>query len=315
MERNKLNDYLKTFAELQRHLKWKVFDKRILMTIASIYVMKQKEFHIPRFLDIADEIKRKSSPTSAIRSYPRFTAAAVLDVNFVDAKKQIPRLFDLYQKFRDEKFNHSTYTYIAALIVLTNKNKQQPAETIVRHTKDIYDAMKKEHFFLTGPNDYPLATLLAMEEHSDIISQMELYYEELNKNGFYKGNDLQFLSHILSFNRETEANDTVSRCLEIMDTFRHYGIKPKDTFYPLIGMLVLLPKKDFHMDAIISIYEALNQQIKWQKEMNFIIAVSLYLSAKLKNDAIAEAGIYTILETLLQAHQAVMFSTIVAVYT
>ncbi|MGJ9458253.1 hypothetical protein [Oceanobacillus sp. CF4.6] len=49
---------------------------------------------------------------------------------------------------------------------------------------------------------------------------------------------------------------------------------------------------------------------KWQKDMNLIMAIDLYVSGKLDNNSVAEASIHTTLETILQTQQAVMVATL-----
>ncbi|RKQ31514.1 DUF4003 family protein [Oceanobacillus halophilus] len=309
---NKVTDYIDIYEKLRMNMKWKVSDKRILMTIASIYVMNQKELDIKRFFEVADEIKRKASLFSSMKSHPRFTTGALLDVNFDHPKSEVSTLFHLYQAFRKVKFSSGTFTYMAASIVLTNRDRIQDSQSVIHKAKEIYDEMKKEHFFLTGTSDYPLAALLAFEERPDLISHIEHFYEELSKNGFSKGNDLQFLSHILSLDSDTSANQLINRSIEVSDSFKEKGIRRKRMYYPIIGMLSLLPKEECNMDTIIAVYDKLNDHIKWQKEMNLIIAVSLFINDKLEASGLAETSIYTTLETILQAQQAVMVSTMAA---
>ena len=77
-----------------------------------------------------------------------------------------------------------------------------------------------------------------------------------------------------------------------MDTFKQSGIKVKPMYYPIIGMLSLLPKDAYSIEQIITIHEELNQQkdFKWQKDMNVILAASIFISDKLENEGLAEAS-------------------------
>ncbi|MFD1852242.1 DUF4003 family protein [Oceanobacillus bengalensis] len=312
MHLNKVNTYTNVYETLSKKLKWKVSDKRILMTIASIYVMNNQELDTERFINIADQIKAQAGLFSSMKSESRYTTAATLDVYFDDPISKIPTLFELYDIFRKQKFASGNFTYIAATVLLTNENRAQQPTGIIRRAKEIFDDMRKEHLFLTGYEDYPLATLLALEDRPGIIAHIEKYYEELNKSGFSKGNDLQFLSHILSLEKEASVHDLVSRCSHIHDAFQGAGIRPKKSYYPVIGILALLPPAEVDMDSIREMYEALNSEIKWQKEMNVILAVSLFVKEKLEDNGLTEASIQITLEAILQAQQAVMVSTIAA---
>jgi hypothetical protein len=308
----KITSYTKNYYKLQDAIRWKVSDKKILMTIASMYTMNNKELHIEKMLQIADQIKEQAGLFSALKSYSRFTTAASLDVKFDDPENQIDALFRMYDGFKDVKFKSGVYTYLAATIALTNTDPNLTQEEVINRSKEIYDGMKQEHLILTGANDYPLAVLLAFEEQTDIIKRMEKFYNELNENGFWKGNELQFLSHILTLDNESRTEDLVNRSVAVMDTFKKAGIRTKRMYYPVIGMLALLPQEEFNMTEITKMYDSLNSKkgFKWQNDMNLIMAVALYVSDKLDNHSLAEASIHTTLETILQAQQAVMVATI-----
>ncbi|WP_087973687.1 DUF4003 family protein [Oceanobacillus rekensis] len=308
----KMTIYTNNFYQLNDAMKWKVSDKKILMTIASMYTMNNKELHIDKMLRIADRIKEQAGLFSALKSYSRFTTAASLDVKFDDPENQIDALFRIYEGFKNAKFKSGVFTYLAATIALTNTDSILTQEEVINRTKEIYDGMKQEHLILTGANDYPLAVLLANEQQSNIIQRMEQFYNELNENGFWKGNELQFLSHILTLDNQSSTGDLVNRSVTVMDTFKKAGIRTKRMYYPIIGMLALLPQDEFNMTEINQTYDSLNSKkgFKWQKDMNLIMAVALYVSEKLDNHDALEASIHTTLETILQAQQAVMVATI-----
>lgn len=310
--RNITNDYINYYLELRAHLKWKVTDKRIIMTIASMYAMNQKPLHINDFLKLAVQIKKSASLASPLRSTSRYTTAALLDVKFENPVDKLQELHRLYDLFREEKFRSGIFTYIAASVLLTSEH--QDSKLVIQRAKELYDSMKKEHSFLTSYTDYPLAALLALDYQAGIIHKMEDFYDELGQNGFRKGNDLQFMSHVLALSKTEDQNSLVSRAMHIMDSFQQTGIKPKKMYYPIIGMLALLPENEIRVDPIISTYEELNNQreFTWQRDMNLMLASSFFLKDKLDHEGLAETSLYTILETVLQAQQAVMVAAVIS---
>lgn len=282
------------------------------MTIAALYVMNHKELNTEKLLNLAEQIRKKAGFFTTMQSHTRYTTAAALDVNFEQPEDRVDTLFHLYDELKNAKFSSGVYTYLAASIILTNEKKDMTSEQIIQRAKVIYDGMKVEHPFLTGSSDYPLAVMLAYEDQPDIIQQMEDFYENLSENGFQKGNDLQFLSHILTLNTKSNAGNPVSRAATVSDEFRQAGIRPKGMYYPIIGMLALLPREEFKMYEITNLYDQLNAQkaFKWQKDMNLIMAVAFYVNYKLEHHSLPETSLYTTLEMLLQAQQAVMIATI-----
>lgn len=304
--------YIGLYHELRKHMKWKVTDTRILMAIASLYVMHNKPFNMNRLLMVTDQIKKKATMFSPMKSQPRFTTGALLDINFEQPEKQVDLLFNYYDIFRKEKFKASVFTYISASIIITNQHNNSNIHGVIRKAKDIYDGMKHEHSFLTSDSDYPLATLLAFESENrdNLIQRMEYFYDGLHKNGFRKGNDLQFLSHILSLGRDTSVDTLISRSIHIFDHFKGSGIKPKPTHYPIIGMLSLLPESEVDMKSIQQIYKRLNgeKHFKWQKDTNLMVAVGFSVKEKLTHTQLAETNIHTTIEMVIQAQQAVMIA-------
>ncbi|WP_099159335.1 DUF4003 family protein [Virgibacillus ndiopensis] len=310
----KVAAYIRVYEELKQNLKWKVSDKSILMMIASQYVINNKELQIERLLDLADKIKNRAGMFSSMRSYPRFTTAAMFDVNFENPDDQIKALFDLYDQLKKAGFKSGTFTYLAATVIITNKSQEANNAEIISRAKEIYDWMKKEHMFLTSNDDYPLAILLAYEDGTieELIERMERFYNRLHQHDFAKGNELQFLSHILSLGHSQEESSLVNQSVHVYDAFTKASIKPKKLYYPVIGMLALLPYEEFNMKIISQLYDELNNEIKWQKDMNLIMAVNFFTSEKLNHSSLAETSMYTTMETIMQAQQAAMMAAVAA---
>ncbi|SHG39031.1 Protein of unknown function [Ornithinibacillus halophilus] len=309
-----IEQYIKEYQQLKIALKWKVPDKTINMAIAANYVMKDKEIDSDKLLIIADTIKSQAGLFSSMKSHSRFLTASIMDINFENPTEQVPELFTYYKQFRNEKFSSGTFTYIAATLLLVSE--LNPDE-IIPKAKDLYDRMKQEHAFLTTASDYPLATLLTIEGRTDTIEQMETFYEELSKNGFSKGNDLQFLSHILSLPPNENSQTLISRAISVYDSLKVIGIRSKRTYYPVIGMLALLPNEELDMKKIKDLYDRLmlEKDFKWQKDVNVMMAVNFFVKGKLEHTTLAETSLYTVVEAIIQAQQAVMTASIVAAAT
>ncbi|MDQ0246119.1 hypothetical protein J2S09_003706 [Bacillus fengqiuensis] len=212
-----------------------------------------------------------------------------------------------------------TFTYIAALVMLSNTPDRRNRQECIKKSLAFYKGMKAEHLFLTSSSDYPLAVLLAKAEGSvdELIHHIELFYKKLNKSGFRKGNDLQFLSHILSLGHESEADLLVERCTRLFDLFKQSGSKPKAMHYPAVGLLALVDDRASEIETIRQIVHELNSEkgFKWHKDLNFIMASHFVMSEKTKNSSLLEAGIYTTLEALIQAQQAAMIAVVAGTTT
>lgn len=66
--------------------------------------------------------------------------------------------------------------------------------------------------------------------------------------------------------------------------------------------------------TVLGIAHELNQEkaFKWEKDMNFKIAVSLYLSEYMEKNLLMESGLYTAIETAIQAQQAAATAVIIS---
>nr|WP_230641907.1 DUF4003 family protein [Bacillus thuringiensis] len=206
----KLEQYKHTYVQLKGELKWKTSDSRTGMMIAAMYAGSDKLFDRGRFLEISSYIKNQVGMFSYLKSYHRFVVAATLDIHFTDYQKAFREFLDLYEQLVTGGFSRSIFTYLAAAVLLTEENEQHGAH--IQRSMQVYKRMKKDHLFLTSTNDYPLAVLLAgqSENVDTLMDRVERLYQKLATAGLHKGNDLQFLSHILS-PKEGCQGRTVSR--------------------------------------------------------------------------------------------------------
>jgi hypothetical protein len=310
---NKVNEYANIYEQLYKSLKWKVSDSRTLMMVASMYVVNQKEFNLQRFLEISEGIKKNVGMFSTLNSPHRFTYAAMLDVRFDNPMEKFFEFLKIYDELIDSKFSRETFTYLCAYLLLVDETSGDLQEKIDRSVS-FYKGMKSNHFFLTSSSDYPLAVLLAHEKGSveELLETMEHYYEKLAQNGFWKGNDLQFLSHILSLH-PNDKNTVTERCITLLDEFKRRGdIKLRKVHYPVLGLLSFLENGVHELDTIKEIHTHLNKNklFKWNKEINLIFAVNFVMSEKIENSTLLGTNMYTIIESIIQAQQAVMIATI-----
>jgi hypothetical protein len=257
-------------------------------------VAKSREFDLIRYIELADFIKGKVNMFSYLKSTQRFTTAAMLETTTHNPQHSFDVLLTIYEKLVEKGFTRSTYSYITASILL---NTGEKTEHYIDKTIQLYKRMKDQHYFLTGSSDYPLAALLA---HSDFeVDQSALLmkenYSQLLQNKFRKGNDLQFLSHILSLDPSRDPKDAAAKCLVIKNELYQNGMKTKSLHYPYIGMLSFLGN---FQDEIMKL-QAVNLQLnndklfKWQKDMNFMMSVLFLMNDKTEMNDVITAGLST----------------------
>ncbi|GGM19483.1 hypothetical protein GCM10011351_01640 [Paraliobacillus quinghaiensis] len=307
----KITKYQGIYQVLKKKLKWKVSNNQINMMVAATYVVNNHPFELKQFMQTADYIKSKVGLFSSLNSQQRFTISAMLDVRFTDPKDKFNQVLECYDLLKSNGFKKGPFTYIAALVLLQgdeDEDKGQKAEKAYR----MYKKMRSDHPILTSSGDYPLAVLLANREGEvdSITAHVEYFYQTLDKNGFYKGNNLQFLSHILSLDPSIEKNLLTERCFEITKIFQQKGVKTKIGDYPQIGMLALMDDGIEEIDKIRDVMEQLNEmkEFKWYKDLNRMMAFNFVVSEKLADHSIVETGMMTTMETIIQAQQAAMIA-------
>ncbi|MFK9090862.1 DUF4003 family protein [Bacillus salipaludis] len=309
----RIETYRDSYSQLYEGLKWKA-DKHTLMMIAAMYVTNSKEFHLKKYLDIAEYIKDNVGAFSYLKSAQRFSIAATLDTTTDDGKTNFHRFIEIYEKLIKNGFSRNAYSYIAAGTLL----KVEPIriDEIVQKTGDIYKGMKGNHFFLTSSSDYPLASILALCENDAeaIVNNVEEYYQALQEKGFSSGNDLQFLSHILALDSEHIPDAKAQQCWEIKELLHKANLKTKKVYYPYVGMLSFLENKESVINDLLVINEELNRDklFKWNKEINFMMSVLFLMSSMTVMGDAARTGLTISIEALIQAQQAAMTASITA---
>lgn len=109
-----------------------------------------------------------------------------------------------------------------ALLILLETAAQSVDGAMVERFKALYKMMKKSHWWLTGPDDYPFCALLTTSAGAvDAVGErVEAFYQALHAQGRGRGDQLQLTSHVLHFHPGTVA-DVVSRFGALVDAFSH----------------------------------------------------------------------------------------------
>ncbi|MER0468873.1 DUF4003 family protein [Bacillus cabrialesii subsp. cabrialesii] len=310
----KTKQYISIYAELKSKLKWKVAHDQILMLISSAYIVNKREFDFQRFYDLSSYIKSNIGSFSTLNSHHRFTVASILDIHFQqEAKQAFLTFIDRYNEMVRLGYKRDIFTYLSALILLTGKSETANHKEQMNMGLAVYQQMKKNHYFLTSTQNIPLAVLMAENGQGlQALNKAEACYRQLAAGGFRKGHHLHQTSHILALHTEKDAETLVLQCRKLFQTITASHKKPKDVHYPDLALLAFLEEPD--IKTVLAITHELNQEkrFKWQKEMNFKIAVSLYLSEHLEKNLLMESGLYTAIETAIQAQQAAATAVIVS---
>ncbi|MTI46439.1 DUF4003 family protein [Sporosalibacterium faouarense] len=315
-----VENYLEIYHELYRELKWKT-NNQILMMISLLYTINEKKFVLSDLIDLSEYIRKNASIFSTLRSHQRFTTAASLITKFDEPKKAFNELIELHDLLVSSGLKKGPYTIISALALMTTRQHDISLEERIDKALAIYKGMKGYHFFLTSQGDYPLAILLSKSELPTevLMEEIEFYYSNLSQLDFKKGNDLQFLSHILMLTNTENKLLIINRCNRLLEQLINEDLKIRKMHYPQIGLMSIVDRElDEEITLINEISNRFNntKEFKSSKDMNLTMATLLVISSVIKNlyddITIIETGISTSIEALVQAQNAALISSITA---
>ncbi len=313
--RNGISLYCDSYLALKKPLFWKTSSLYIKLCALS-YAFEGHNADPDTLLDAIDFIKKNSGTFSYLRS-ARVYSAAYLTAGKRNIESEFPRLTHCYDVMKKAGFSSSSYLPIAAYALYSTTPKGlelSKAET----AKLIYEAMKKQHRFLTSSDDYASAVILASSDRpiSEMMQECEETYQLLKASGLWSGNGLQFLSQILVFD-PASPNIKAERCKAIADRLKQYKNRVSSMHYSTIGFFALTG--EHWQEAINEALEAVEliKEMKCYKfdgrEFNLMLAAALvcmgYLAQKDSTDAmILRIGVGTTVQAIVAA-QAVACAT------
>lgn len=302
-------DLQTTFEQVKNAVGWTV-DKRISLSIASYYVTTGKTFNAKQFLVTSDAIKQKSGWFSPLRSHIHYMMAAFLQNEHKDSSIMVDNLLMKQDILKAAGFKSNVYSYLAAVLMTDDSNHE------ASQAKYLYDEMKSHHPFLTQPDDVPYAVMLGKMpgDPKERAMTMNRYYTELRSQGFYMGNELQWMSQILTFKSPTYNANVVAQAVQIRDQLKNAKIKIKSMHYVMVGFLAALEIKEVALEHVIETYRELETMklFNWYKDMILSIAVQLETKHMIDNEDITAVSFATTIEMMMQAQQAAMVATMAA---
>ena len=300
-----------TYEQVKSLAGWAV-EKDVVLTITSYYVTSEREFNAESFARSMVAIKEKTGWFSPLRGNLLPMIAAFLDRPGVSMEEEVERLFEKQRMLRAVGFRNTIHSYLAALLMSDDPDLYDHE---ARHAKAMYVEMKKQHYFLTSDDDYAYALLLGNRgfnpvEHARVMRQ---YYNALRAQGLKGGNELQWMSQVLTYIEAEYQEENVQRSNEIIVKLKE-KVKVKPIHYPMIGFLTVFNVSDEQIDYILKLTNVLVQTptLKWKKEMALSISISWVLHELIEGKSSISISLATSIELILQAQQAIMATTIAA---
>lgn len=299
-----------TFEQVSKTLGWTA-DKQIALAVTMIYLSRDRAFDAAIHNEVSRLVKSTEGFTSPLRAHLHHIVVSYLVLGDLPAAEGLARLNDHQQALVAEKFWKSGYTYLGGLMM------ESPEEAA--RARELYDAMKVHHPFLTSSEDIPYVVLLGRRE-GDLKQRAETmnrYYRELRPQGFSAGNHLQWLSQAMTFDSPAFEPEVAGRVLAIRDFLKAEQVKVRSEHYPVLGFLAIAKADGAALKSIVELVRALEgaKLFRWYKQWALPSAVQLVMaeSAELRE---GEAAMFAAsIEMLLQAQQAAMMISVSAAIT
>ncbi|MGM0640727.1 MAG: DUF4003 family protein [Thermotogota bacterium] len=310
-----MNEYLKNYYEKYQYLysknKWKV-NATILKLIPFMYLTKDTTPDQQNIEDIQKKLKNETSLFSHYRGHMQYQISFLIDSLKTDPKETIQKIMNIEDTLANQGFKKSQYLTISSFILLDEENVEEKTKKSYK----LYELMKKEHRFLTSRDDYPIAILLSLsnELESDLIKRMEYFYNNLSGKYFKKGNDLQFLSQILSIFQLAPMKENITKLNELFHNMKKNKLKIARRSYPLIGMLYFLYQNNLpqSINDILELFKEMNSMkgFKWSKEYNTFLSMLLTITKQAKkiDSSLIDTGVNLAIENIIQAQTAAIIA-------
>jgi hypothetical protein len=222
---------------IRQNFKWEYATMCCLS--ALLYTNVGREVNVDEIKKTKEIIKSNTGLFSAFKETTFFALATLLSLE-PNPTELFHKTINIYQKMKEERFHSSPYLTLAAFSIAKQTEDYQ-VDAVINRAKEFYDAMKKEHRFLTSSDDYGYAAMLATTDLpvAETIREMETCFENL-KPKFGSGNALQSLTHVLTIGEE-HAIDKSERAKDIYDKLYEKGCKlSKYNELATLGILVLI---------------------------------------------------------------------------
>ncbi|MEY2369495.1 MULTISPECIES: DUF4003 domain-containing protein [Lysinibacillus] len=305
------NEFVNTVEDVSKAAGWTV-DRKIVLAIASTFVASGKTFDATKYKNVLQEMKKQSSWLSPLRTTVGYSIAANL-MEQGDAEKAVKNLLTNVSILKQAKFRSGNFSYIGAQFLTED---EQDKKTHAQAARALFDAIRKHHPFLTSYEDIPYAILLSspsddVELRADTMNR---YYKELRTYNFNAGNELQWLSQVLTFLSSKFDGQLVPDVVTLRDGLKKQNVKVKAMHYPLLGFLAILNLNKAQLQGLIDLYHELKDMklLKWHREFVLFMAVQIAIYDMAKVQKSLSMTIMSSIELLIQAQQAAMIAAVSA---
>lgn len=197
--------------------------------------LKDESADVLRINEAVDIIKKNTSIFSNFRGNNLLTTAVCISLEN-NMNESLDDITSIYEKLK-KCFTTSQYLVLASQVIYSSRHRINVDETIA-NTRVAYDYMKKSHMFLTGSEDVGAAAMIASTSSNleETFKDIEECYELLKEKILFSSNNIQSLTHILSFIDETP-EQKVRKVNLMKRALEEKAVPLKSYSLPLLGIV------------------------------------------------------------------------------
>lgn len=215
--------------------------------------------------------------------------------------------------FRQVRLRRGGVYEVLGVLVLRRVLAGEPvqAEHMLRF-KEIYEQLKRHHWFLTGADDYPACAMLVGQPGTpkEIGDGVEAIYQALRRGaGLWRGEALQTAANVLYLSR-LAPEEIAERFVRISDALRAAGYSVRQRDYDEVAVLCFLATPvDKIVGTVMEFLRQIRESLRWvDKAMGLSLAASLAFVRLLGDDArlgpLADAKLLLDMQAIVAARQA-----------
>lgn len=228
---------------------------------------------------ITKNIAAESGFFGRLDSRLRFIVATILLAHDDKARVFLKEVKRARGMFREAGLRRGGVYETMAILILRMHAQQTPiTKTTIRRFKAIYEEMKRHHWWLTGPDDFPACAILTGQQESPgrILETIEYLYQSLRSQGFSTGDPLQTAANILYLSR-LDKSKAAHRYQSLAERFRNNKVAIWQSDYDELAILTFLDHPPGRVvDHVLKNREAMKTiRPKPDRSLTFNLAASI----------------------------------------
>jgi hypothetical protein len=259
------------------------------------------------------QLRERFGWLSHIGSSIRLLLAAILVKYDDDAEAFADEVERVRALFRNVSLRRGgAYEFLAVMVLRRVRGGAAIVDDDVTRFAALYEEMKRHHWFLTGPDDFPACAMLVGRsgEPRQIGEGIEAIYQSLRRDAdLYRGEALQTAANVLYLS-ELDAPEVARRFALLAGGFRQAGHRIGQREYDEIATLCFLAQPvDRIVESVVEYREQLRDAVSWlSRPMAFSLGAGLAFVRLVGMDAqlgpLADAKLLLDMQAIIAARQA-----------